>query len=285
MVHKILVSKHGKSLGLDRDGKLIAAKGLVSGGQDESGVVMPSNNTVALFDDFLGDLIADEWAVVKGDTGAVSTMVLTTATNGVLRLSMEPTPLNVSGENLALTGGLFLNWKANQGPAGEYGSLRLSARVKFESVSRTAQRQHVFVGFSDTGGAEMPAYDTGGGVISNAADLVGFLFSPGGDTGWSLVGVKSTAGDSGDLLTVPNPVASPSANVYENLEVEVRRGAGQTGGRASFFRNGKLIGAINSPVAPTVALTPWLGFWVQDTGARYMDIDYVHISAPRDTGF
>jgi hypothetical protein len=38
-------------------------------------------------------------------------------------------------------------------------------------------------------------------------------------------------------------------------------------------------------VKSDAALTPWIGAWMQDTGlATQMDIDYVAISCPRDTG-
>jgi hypothetical protein len=141
----------------------------------------------------------------------------------------------------------------------------------------------VFVGFSDSGGAEMPVYDTRAGMLSNAADLVGFSFSPAGDTGWSLVSAKSTAGDSGDQLVVP--VVSQTANVYTWLELEVRSGNSDTGGRAHFWINGIKRGSIDSPVNSAVALTPWIGTFCQDTGyAQTLDIDCIALSAPRDTG-
>jgi hypothetical protein len=154
-------------------------------------------------------------------------------------------------------------------------------------VSRTAEggREHVFVGFSDTGGAEMPAYDTGAGVISQAANCVGFLLSPGGDTGWSLVSAKSTAGDSGDQLAVAGSSYVPTSNVYQTLEVEIRSGNSDTGGAAHFWIDGKHVGSINSPVNSATALTPWIGQFPQDTGyAGNLDIDYINISQPRDTG-
>ena len=275
------VSLHGKRAFVSKDDQLVGRNGFVAGGDDKPSIVFPSPDTVALFDDFLGDLVADEWAFVKGDTGTVTTGAIQAGTGGVFRLTNESTPLNSPGENLALTQGLVKNWKPDQGGP-KNGRLRFSARIKFPSVSRTAKRQHVFVGLGDSGGAEMPAYDTGVGIISNAADLVGFLFAPGGDTGWSLIAAKSTAGDSGDQLVVSG--VSPSANTYSTLEMELRSGLNDTGITAHFWVDGVKRGSIASPVNSATALTPWIGFFDQDTGGEYLDIDYVAISAPRDTG-
>lgn len=279
------VSYHGKRSYLDKDSRNVAKGGFVAGGEGAEGtntggdIVLPGiPGVAAYFDDFLGDTGATQWVFVTGDTGTVSKFSHVTGTNGVGRILTEVTPLNVPGETFAITHGLMLQWKPNQGPSGDLGDFGFAARVKFESVSRTVKRQHVFIGLADTGGAEHPAYDTGGGIISPATDLIGFMFSPGGDTGWSLV---SSQGGT-DQLAVP--VEGPTANVYDTLGFIIRRGSGDTGGTAYFFRNGKQIGKINNPITGTVALTPWLGFWCQDTGQRYLDIDYVNIYAPRDTG-
>lgn len=285
MSKSMLKGVHRRALGIGFHDQVMAPSGFEAGGDGKPSVAFPSHDTVALFDDFLGDLVADEWAYVEGDTGY--TGAIQTGTNGVFRiLGSETQAVAPDTAAAALTGGLVKNWKVDSGGP-KNGRLRLSARVKLETVTRTAEggRTHAFVGFSDSGGAEMPAYDTGAGVISAAADMVGFLFAPGGDTGWSLVSVKSTAGDSGDQLAVAGASYGPSANTYTTLEVEVRSGQSDTGGTAHFWIDGRKVGSIASPVNSATAMTPWVGMWVQDTGAaQFMDIDYVAISAPRDTG-
>lgn len=282
----ILKGIHRRMLGISQDDQVVARSGFVAGGEDRPAIVLPgSPDHVAVFDDFLGDLVGDEWAFVEGDTGY--TGAIQTGTNGVFRiLGSETQAVAPDTAAAALTGGLVKNWKANQGGP-KAGRLRLTARVKLEVVSRTAEagRTHMFVGFSDSGGAEMPAYDTGAGIITAAADAVGFLFSPGGDTGWTLVGAKSTAGDSGDQSVVAGASYGPSANTYTTLEVEVRSGNSDTGGAAHFWIDGKKVGRIDSPVGSAIAMTPWIGGFIQDTGAaQFIDIDYVAVSAPRDTG-
>jgi len=278
------VSKHGVRQYITPGDNTVSRNAFGTGGEGVPGVIVPgAHNTVAFFDDFLGDLLRDEWAVVTGDTGTVSTRALTTASGGVFRILNENTPLALNGENHALTMGLFKNWKANAAPNGRDGRLRMSARVKMESVA-TDKRMNVFIGFSDSGGAEMPAYDTGGGVISNAADVVGFLFGAGGTTtAWQLVSAKSTAGDSGDQLVASG--VSPADNVWQTFEVEIAANPGDTGGQAHFWINGIKRGVINSPIGSAIALTPWIGMFQQDTGQRFLDVDYVNLSQLRDTGF
>lgn len=278
------VSLHGRKAYLSPN-DLLVSRAHASGSEDKPLVIIPgAHDIVAQFDDFVGDLVGDEWAYVESDTGYSG--VNTTATNGIFRITGSETQGVTSEAAGALTAGLFKNWKVNQGkPKDSF--LRMTARVKLGTVSRTAEagRSYLFVGFSDSGGAEFPVYDTGAGMISNAADLVGFAFGAGADTGWSLVSVKSTAGDSGDQLVVPGASYAPTSNVYQTLELEVRTGQSDTGGRAHFWIDGKKVGTIDSPVGSAIALTPWLGMWTQDTGfANTFDIDYVAIAAPRDTG-
>jgi hypothetical protein len=285
----ILKGIHRRMLGIGVRDEVISRAGFVAGGEDRPSIVLPGNpDTVALFDDFLGDLIADEWAFVKGDTGLTGAAIAN-ITNGVVRLTgSETVAANGPETNGALTQGLFKQWKADMGGR-KNGRLRLSARIKAPiSTAAEGGRHHLFVGFSDSGGAEVPAFDTGGGIISNAADVVGFVYGPtsaSNSNTWQLVAAKSTAGDSGDQLVTPSPVVTPVTNVYDTLEVEVRNGISDTGGSAHFWINGKKVGTINSPVGSGIALTPWIGGFVQDTGfALAIDVDYVAISAPRDTG-
>lgn len=279
------VSLHGKRAFITQDDQLVSRDSFVTGGDDKPSIVMPgSHSTVAVFDDFLGDLIGDEWAYVEGDTGFSGAIV--TGTNGVLRITGSETNGVAPESGGAITQGLMKQWKVNSGGP-KNGRLRFSARVKFDSISRAAEggRTYVFAGFSDSGGYEFPIYDTGAGMISQAADAVGFAFGAGGDTGWSLVSAKSTAGDSGDQLVVAGASRGPSANMYTTLELEVRSGISDSGSTAHFWIDGRKVGTIASPVNSAIALTPWIGSWCQDTGyAQTFDLDYVAISAPRDTG-
>lgn len=293
MSRDVLKGVHRRALGIGYDDEVIAQKGFVSGGDGTPSIMFPSHDTVAVFDDFLGSRMSDtgtldgsDFSYVEADAGY--TGAVTTGTNGVFRVTGSTT-IAASLTPAALTGGgVIKNWKPNSGGPKD-GRLRMAARVKLETITRTADagRTHLFVGFSDSGSAEMPAHDTGAGIISTASDCVGFLFSPGGDTGWSLVSARGTSGDSGDQLVVAGSSYGPTANVWTTLEVEVRSGVSDTGGTAHFWIDGKKVGAISSPVNSANALTPWVGGFVQDTGdvaGKYWDVDFIQVAAARDTG-
>jgi hypothetical protein len=247
--------------------------------------VFPGPDISAVFEDFLGDTVADEWQFVEGDTGYSGTIV--TGSGGVFRITGSETQGVAPTSAAALTQGAGIaNWKPNAGGA-KASWLHMCARVKLGTITRTAKagRTYAFIGFSDTGGAEMPAYDTGAGILTPAANAMGFLFSPAGDTGWTAVSAKSTAGDSGDQSVVCGSSYGPSANTYTTLEIDYRAGPSDTGGQAVFSIDGRRVAAINSPVNSATALAPWLGGFIQDTGyAGTIDIDFVNVSNKRDTG-
>jgi hypothetical protein len=273
------VSLHGQRAYVSPDDKLVAKSAFVAGGERSHGnkggsIVLPgSPDTVAIFDDFLGDLIADEWNVVESDTGHAQALVA--GTGGVYRLTVSSTAAKTQAGATGLNGGAIAQWKANQG------NLRMAARVKFTPNGGN----NIFIGLTDTGLAgttQTPIHDTGAtaGVISTATNAVGFVY--GGNaataTGWAGVGVSAGTGRT------PVTGAAPAANVYDVLEVRI----GDTGGngdgdKAYFYRNGTLIGSMANPVASTVGLTPCIAAWAQDTGYD-IDIDYINVSANRDTG-
>lgn len=273
----MLKGVHRRTLGISHDDKVMAREGFIAGGDGKPAIVFPSPDTVAVFDDFLGDLVADEWNVVEGDTGNSGAIVA--GVNGVLRLQLSLTGTMTPAGGVGINGGA-LQWKANQGPTPYSGALRMGARIK---TGLHTDFGSMFVGFTDNTAAEAPIYDTGGAIISPAADAVGFIWGPRGDTGFMAVSAKSTAGDSGDQQATTG--IEPVAGQYTTLEVEISRGINDTGGRATFFVNGQAKATINSPINTGVALTPaiWISGLATDTGNR-LDIDWMNVSAPRDTG-
>src|SRR3989304_3665665 len=68
--------------------------GFVAGGEGKPVIVFPAPDTVAIFDDFLGDLVADEWIAAVTDTGQTTAVFGTSAvsaTKGVVRLKSSAT--------------------------------------------------------------------------------------------------------------------------------------------------------------------------------------------------
>lgn len=275
MSMSVLKGIHRRMLGITKDDQVIARSGFVAGGSDRPAVVFPGPDTVALMEDFIGysdtgvtTRYNDIWAVGFTDTGqALPASGVTPLTNGVFRMTSSATSAQTpEGGVQSLNGAL--NWKANQG------RLRMSARLKIATLAGNS----VFVGLADTGGTEMPAYDTGGGIITPAADYVGFICSgEGGSTQQAWRGVSGKAGtDQSATLSV-----TPVANVYNTLEVEVDA----SGNNAKFYVDGILKGHIQSDaVTATVALAP--GVWRANTdgAANAVDIDWINVSAARDTG-
>jgi hypothetical protein len=272
------VSLHGQRAYVTPDDKLVAKSAFVAGGERSHGnkggsVVLPgSPDTVAVWDDFLGDLIADEWNVVESDTG--HTQALIAGTGGVFRLTVSSTAAKTQAGATGINAGVA-QWKGDQG------NLRMSARVKVGLNGGN----NVFVGFTDTGvfgTTQTPIHDTGAtaGAIATASDAVGWVYGANAATatGWAAVGVKAG--------TVATPIVgtAPTANVYDVLEVRIGdTGQGGDGDKAYFYRNGILIGSMSNPLTGTVGLTPCIAGWAQDTGYN-IDMDYINASGNRDTG-
>lgn len=290
------VSLHGKRVFVTIDDQLAARNGFVAGGDDKPSIVLPgSPDTTAIYEDFHGDdltgddtgkpLFGGPFRALVGDTGHTNDKQA--GTNGVFRLLSTPSTTATKAATAGVGIGTgSLDWKGNQGPGDKSGRLRFGARLKLQTVEQAEaagnNRMHVYLGFTDVGTYEFPVYDTGAGLINNASDFVGFLFSPGGDTGWTGVSKKSTSGDSGiQVVALDTGIA---ANIYDTVEVEYNRGISDTGGRATFYINGIPVGAIDSPIVPTVGLQPVALAWLQDTGGNYVDLDWVNVAAPRDTG-
>lgn len=271
---------YGRRLYITPENETVAQKGFVAGGELSVGnkggsVVLPGNPAVvAFFDDFLGDLIADEWNAAEGDTGH-NAIAVQPLSNGVLRMHMSSTAAKTVAAYNVLNHGLFPQWKAKQG------NLRMSARVKLSNEDGA----NVFIGFADTGAALMVIRDTGsntGVPLSAVSNCVGWLYS-GGDASPS----GAWRGVACNTDTVATPVAgvAPTNNVYDVLEFEIGdTGAGGDGKIARFYQNGVLKGSITSPVLATRVMTPVVSaFSSEDTG-NLVDIDFINFSANRDTG-
>ena len=277
------VSLHGKRAYVTKDDQVVGRGGIVAGGEGKPAIVFPGPDTVAIFDDFFTDhnIIGDTglgqfWL----DTGS-ATAAHVAGTNGVHRI----TPTLVDVDDCHVLIGKNLDWKPNQGPGAYSGRLRMGARIKKADWGQLAGVRTgyagVFVGFTDVASMEMPVHDTGGAagtVTATASNAFGIIHNSNGDTGWVGVGVD---GDS--LQTTLLGAAEATVNTYYTLEMELHRGLSDTGGTVTFYIDGVPKGQIDNPCNTSTALTPVIAMY--DTGgASVLDIDWVNISAPRDTG-
>lgn len=287
----ILKGLHRRVLGLSKDDQTVSKNGFVAGGDGTPAIVLPGNpDTVAIFDDFVGDTgrpfranTDPYWRAIDGDTGTDtgSNIVQVPGTSGILRLTNGDTPN--ADARMGITGSLM--WKGDQGsgPSTAKNGLRMAARLKATGWHDTGNSDvNVWVGFTDTVASEVPVMDTGGAIVSTATNAFGIAFNSraaGGDTGW--VGYAVNAGTDRTPVVLDTGVKD---NVYDVVEMELHHGPSDTGGTVTFYVNGEPKGAISSPVAMNAALCPQILMWGDTGGGQQVDIDWVNVSAPRDTG-
>jgi hypothetical protein len=272
-------SIHGlKAFVADKNDILVGRGGVAAGGNDKPTVVIPGSPTMtAVFEDFHG-YVQDTGTGYFIDTGSAAGAPQG-LTNGVLRI----TTTAVDVDDPHVVRGRTLGWKVNQGPGGQSGSLRYAARIKKSSY--TLGYQGIFCGFTDATATEMPFHDTGGAAgtadKATATDGFGIMWNASGaNSGAGWVGV-AVDGDAYQDTGLTNAV--PTANRWYTLEMEAHRGLGDTGGTVTFYIDGAVVGSIDNPCNTSTALVPVVA--VYDTGgAGTIDIDYIAVSAPRDTG-
>jgi hypothetical protein len=270
---EILTSLRGRKLGLEAEGTIGAHKGksrLISEGGFLAGsrgnqIALPSPSTVALFDDFLGDVLADEWNAVETDTDGAQA-VLAGGIGGLLRITTG----NDDGNGVVLPdlSGVtsYLNWQASNG------GLVMQTRIKISRITLA----YIFVGFTDLITIEAPVISAGSAdtITTNATDAVGFMFDTGMATDtFHLVGVANNTDAAIQTLTT-----APVADDFITLRIEV-----SAAGVASFFINGLQVGTpMSGAVTPGVDLTPAVYASNTDgTSAITMDVDYIHVAMNR----
>jgi hypothetical protein len=241
------------------------AAGFVSGGYADN-FVLPSPNSVVLFDDFLGDVLQDPWNPVEGTDTDGTQLVLAGGIGGNLRLTSGNDDANGTQATDASGVTSYLNWQASNG------GLTLQTRVKLSRITLA----YLFVGFTDVITAELPVISAGSAdtVTTNATDGVGVMFDTNmtTDTFW-FVGVK---GDTD--ATKQNLAIAPVADDYLTIRIEI-----DSAGGATVFIHGQQYGAyMADAVTPGTDLTPCIYVSNADgTSVVTLDIDYIHVSMNR----
>jgi hypothetical protein len=218
-----------------------------------------------MHDDFLGDVIADQWGTQVGsDPQCAAAATLAGAFGGQIRMT---TGDDATGD--MATNGTQLESALNWNPIG--GGLAIEFRIKVNAITNVA----MFLGFTDqVGTLEMPfTLGASDALTSNATNAVGVLFDTGADTdNWWLVGVKADSD-----ATHQNSAVAPTAATFETWRVEVT-----SAGAASFYRNGAVIGsAMSNAITANVALTPVIAAFSRAAASRNVEIDYIHVECNR----
>lgn len=214
---------------------------------------------VTLYDDFFGDLLADEWSEFHGSDGAALAPVILAETNGVVKLQYGAG----AGVTMAVNGCQLqsgLNWKRSKG------GLLFEANVCLSGGAATATC--LFVGFTDQVAAlEMPfTLAAGDALTSNATDAVGVLYDTAADTdNWWAVGVATDVD-----ATKQNLGLAPAVNTYERWRVDLT-----SAGTAFFYRNGVAIGSAMTGACGNVDLTPVVVGFSRAAADRSAKVDLI----------
>ena len=261
----ILTSLHGKLIGLDNKGKLVCPGGFRAG-HNGNQIDGHSPSRVVFFDDFLGDVVLDQWNYVEGTGNPADAAIVQSALlgiGGVLRVTTGAAGTGLAADLSQIN--QALQWRALNG------DLVFQARVKFSAITTCS----LFLGFTDVCTLEAPVIGASGTTITtNATDAVGFLFDTTlTATKWHLVGVAADVD-----ATFQNSQIAPVAAQYQTFRIEVT-----AAGVATFFINGVQVGtALSGAVTPATPLTPVLSVGkLSVAAAMTMDVDYVSICMDR----
>ena len=219
-----------------------------------------SSGVVGFFDDFLGDVIADQWTITAGSDSPAAG-ALTESVYGKLRLSTGDSNASLAADGIQATS--FLNWKTANGLVFET-KLQVSAITNLQ----------LFVGMTDQRAAlEMPATLSGTTYTTVATDAFGFLFDTAATTDTiRCVGVANDV----DATHVDTSLAYVAATDITFRIVVDRAQIGY------FYVNGTLVATITGVCRGTIPLAFVIcGRGAGDTVSKNIDADYISVSVPR----
>lgn len=234
-------------------------------------VADPFPRSVSMFDDFLGDVVADEWNFTEGTDSATSDGLILASVNGVFRLTPGDSAGTVAADGAQLNS--ELNWKASQG------GLFMEARVQLAAITSVS----CFIGFTDTKSLEQPIHSASSvnTITTNATDGVGVFFDTNmTDDRWWFAGVANDV----DAVHQDSGFA-PVAATWETFRIVV-----DVNGTATLYRataadpaNFMRVGTpMAGAVRPTIALTPCIIVRPLSAAAnKHLDVDYVRVAANR----
>lgn len=262
-------SLHGAHAGFDREDSA-QRKRLRSAGGFSDGTVGKQRrfggpNTVEFFDDFLGDVILDQWNYVEGtDSATSSAAILAGGIGGQLQIITGDAGTGLAADMAQLT--QALQWQASNG------GLRIEARLKLSAITTC----YCFFGFTDVVTLEAPIESAASGntLTSNATDAVGFMFDTRmTDDKWWMVGVATDVD-----ATAQNTTFAPVANTFVTLAIEL-----SSAGAAEFYYNGVAVGSrMAGAVTAAADLTPTFAISKTSVAASMSaELDYVAVSMQR----
>lgn len=222
------------------------------------------NNFVRQYDDFLGDVLADEWNTRVGtDPQCTAFAVLTNQARGLLQgITGDDAAASMAVNGVQIEGGT--NWVPS------------THGLVFEARARTGAITDIcfFIGLTDQNSAlEMPFTYSGTTLTSNATDAVGVLFDTDATTdNWKLVGVANDVD-----ATVQDAGVAPVGGTFEIWKIVV-----SSTGQATFYRNGATIGStMTGAVSTEVALCPVIAAFSRAAAQKFINVDYIDVRGLR----
>ena len=220
---------------------------------------------VTQFDDFIGDVLADQWHIGTSSNG---TGALVEGVGGLLRLTTGSAAQTAFVSHISQNGvcvDTFLNFRT------DVGLLEMECKVKIDTIADVA----LFVGFTDQRSAlELPIYSDASANTTTwqAADAVGILF----DTGMSTDVFYGVGNANGTEVTPQNLTDAPVADTYRTLKVSIT-----AAGVATFWIDGTSRGSVAAAVTITAPLTPVVAIAPRGSAARLATIDWIRTQQPR----
>jgi len=242
----------------------ISVGGFVSGGHG-SQFYLPHPKKVVFFDDFLGDVVADQWNLVEGtDSSTTDASILAGGIGGILRFTSGDAGTGLAADLAQMT--QALQWQASNG------GLEIEVSLSLSRITNA----YCFVGFTDVVTLEAPIISAASAdtFTTNATDAVGWMFDTRMSTdNWWLTGVANDTD-----ATHQNSGYAPVADTKEVLRVEVTKA-----GAATFFRNGIQVGTVmTGALTPATDLTPTIALGnTSGTSSFTMDVDYAYVAMDR----
>jgi len=253
--------------GLARSGATVRASNfnskIVAVFDEERGLINNPATSVQLFDDFLGDVLADQWSAAEGNDAQAIIATINSQVGGVVRMVTGDTAV-VAESAQSLTHGL--NWEAAQG------GLYMETRIK--AVSSVADIQ-INVGFTDTLATttlEIPFTISGVTITSNATNAACFVFdTTQTNDAWHIQGVKADTDTA-----INNTGVAVTADAWVKLGIAI-----DSSGNAEFFINDQSYGVVANAVTATTDLTPVIAVMTTTTASKTLDVDYVLVAGAR----
>lgn len=262
MGSKIRTSVHGRLLGINHNDET-QSKGFVSGDEGNQ-IAHPSPSKVVLFDDFTGDIIADQYSLLEGtDNVTTDAAILAGGIGGVLRITSGDAGTGLAADLAEVV--QALQWQASNG------GLSIQVRAKLSAIMTA----YAFIGFTDLAATlEAPVISAGAAntLTTNATDAVGFMFDTNMSTdNWWAVGVAADVD-----ATAINVGHAPVADTYAVFRIDV-----DAAGKATFYYNGAQVGTMAGALTAATDLTPVLAVGSFAAATRLLDVDYLHVAMNR----